>query len=243
MITAVIITLNEEENIAACIQSVVSVCSECIIVDAESTDKTVQIAQQLEAKVYSKKWSGYGEARNYGASLAQNRWILSIDADERLSPELSKKLSLFPQKNNTIYRFNRLTQYCGQWIKHGAWHPEWKSKLYHRHYYKWDDRPVHEDLIPLQGQTKKSKIKGLLLHEAYKTHQEFEKKLDHYALLYSKGKDSKSPLFNLLKQVFSPKYHFLKSFFWKKGFLDGRAGFKIAKAIESYHRKKLAVFS
>ena len=102
---------------------------------------------------------------------------------------------------------------------------------------------MHEDLIPLQGQTKKSKIKGLLLHEAYKTHQEFEKKLDHYALLYSKGKDSKSPLFNLLKQVFSPKYHFLKSFFWKKGFLDGRAGFKIAKAIESYHRKKLAVFS
>jgi len=239
MITAVIITLNEEEKIADCIKSVLPVCNECIIIDAESTDRTVEIAEQLGAKVFIKKWNGYGAARNYGASLAHNSWILSIDADERLSPELSQKLPLFPQQRNTIYRFNRLTKYCGQWIKHGTWHPEWKAKLYHRDFYEWDDRYVHEELIPLQGKTKQAKIKGLLLHEAYDTHEDLERKLQHYAKLSTKGRDKGRVEPSYFKKLFSPKYHFLRSFIWKKGFLDGSAGYRIAKAIESYHRKKL----
>lgn len=241
MISAVIITLNEEDKIVACIESLSSICDECIVIDAESTDQTVQIAQQLGAKVHIHKWEGYGAARNYGASIAQNQWILSIDADERLSPELSKNISHFPQQNNIIYRFNRLTQYCGQWIKHGTWHPEWKEKLYHRDYYQWDDRCVHERIIPLQKQEKFSKLSGLLLHEAYATHEELEYKLEVYARLFVHNRNERQSSTSRIKRFISPKYHFLRSYIWRRGFLDGMAGYKIARAIATYHGKKLDI--
>ena len=239
MITAVIITLNEEKKIADCIYSLSSVCDECIVIDAESTDQTVKIAKQLGAIVHTCKWQGYGAARNYGASIASNSWILSIDADERLDEKLSLSLKLLNKKEDTVYKSNRLTQYCGQWIKYGTWHPEWKEKLYHKNYYQWDDKPVHERLIPFQKQGKTSKLPGLLLHAAYATHKELESKLEAYARIFVQNRKEKKLHISSLKRYFSPMYHFLRSYLWRRGFKDGQAGYKIAKALKTYHRKKL----
>ncbi|MFT4566798.1 MAG: glycosyltransferase involved in cell wall biosynthesis [Saprospiraceae bacterium] len=239
MITAVIITLNEESKIDDCIKSLSSVCDQCIVVDAESTDETVKKAQALKAEVHSIHWVGYGAARNYGASKARNPWILAIDADERLDENLINSLQSVQLEEKTIYRFNRLTRYCGQWIRNGVWHPEWKSKLYHRDFYEWNHRLVHEDLVSSQGRMQFEKLNGKLLHKAYQTHEQLEYRLDKYARLSIEEKVTQNQPSSFFKRFFSPRYHFFRSYLWKKGFLDGRAGLKIAKAIETYHRKKL----
>ena len=239
MISAVIITLNEESKIEDCIKSVSSTCDQVIVIDAESTDETIKKAIALGAEVHSLIWEGYGAARNYGATKSKNSWILSIDADERLDDNLISSMQSVHLQEQTTYKFNRLTRYCGQWIRHGVWHPEWKSKLYHRDNYKWNDSNVHEELVSIKGNRQFDKLSGKLLHEAYETHEELEHKLDRYARLSIEEKVTRDQLSSIYKKLFSPKYHFLKSYLWKGGFLDGQAGFKIAKAFETYHRKKL----
>jgi len=236
-VSCVIITLDESAQIEDCIKSVIDIVDEIIIIDAESSDNTIEKAEALGAKVFVKTWEGYGQARNYGAEQAQHNWILSIDADERISPELADSIKSLQLENNNIYAFNRLTNYCGQWIKHGAWFPEWKARLYHHKQSSWSLNAVHETLMNTSN-NKIKKLKGELLHYAYSSHEELETRLSLYANLLTKERLEKGIHSTWIKRNLSPMFHFIKSYIFKLGFLDGLAGYKIAIAIKDYTRLK-----
>lgn len=238
MISAVIITYNEASKIEECIHSLSSVCDDILIIDAQSTDQTTTLAASLQARVITKSWEGYGAARNYGAQHAYHDWILAIDADERLSPELADNIARLTLEGKQIYTCNRLTRYCGRWIRHGVWHPEWKSKLYQRHSYQWDLRTVHESLISQGRHGQAIRLKGLLLHDAYHTHMELTDRLDKYArMTAAQWKKDKHAPWSMIRYL-APYYHFWKSYIIKMGFLDGHDGYQIARAMALYSKRK-----
>jgi len=226
-ISAVIITKNEATNIARCLESLQKVVAEVIVIDAYSTDNTVKIAQSLGAIVVETEWLGYSQNKNYGNQLAKNDWILSIDADEVLSAELSKTIQNLRLKENTVYSINRLNNYCGQWIKHSNWHPDWNSRLFNKKQVSWKGDFVHEKLtIPTTMKT--VRLEGLLYHYSYQNSADHWERIEKYAQLSAQQlfQDGKKATF--IKLWLSPIARFLRTYFLKRGFLDGRAGWIIS---------------
>ena len=147
-LSATIITLNEEKNIAKAIQSV-SFANEIIVVDSGSSDKTCQIAKDMGAIVYEHPFTCHGQQKNHAESLAKGEWILSIDADEQVSKTLQKSIQIaLSQKDYSLYKVNRLTNYCNRWIYHGGWYPDYLIRLYRKGEAKWSEPPLHEKTHP-----------------------------------------------------------------------------------------------
>ena len=229
-LTAVIITFNEARNIKRCIESLQPVADEIVVVDSFSTDATPSICKGLNVQFHQREWKGYSKQKNYGNGLSSNDWILSIDADEALSEELSKSILKAKAGNQENFSFNRLTNYCGKWIKHSGWYPDTKIRMFNRAKDDWQGE-VHEVLTVKPVSVKK--LKGDLLHYSYNHISDHVKRTDVYSTLgaqelFSKGK--KSSFLNLL---FNPWLKFNRLYFVKLGFLDGMAGFTIA-LITSY---------
>lgn len=225
-ISAVIITLNEERNIERCLLSLQNVADEIIIIDSGSTDKTKEIVEKFNVKFIVQKWLGYGATKNFGHEQASHEYILSIDADEVLSEEL--KASILKEKNNLTqaYSCNRLTNYCGKWIKHSGWYPDVKVRLFPKSIVKWNNSEVHEELDLSKVQIKH--IKGDLLHYSYYSIIQHVEKSVHYGKLAGKNLYDKGKRVNFMKIVFSPYFRFIKDYFLRLGFLDGAQGFFIA---------------
>jgi glycosyltransferase involved in cell wall biosynthesis len=221
-ISAVIITLNEEQYIEQCIRSVQKVADEVILVDSYSTDKTVSIARQLGAKVLQIQWKGYAETKNWGNTQAAYNTILSIDADEILSEELinsiveAKKSGL---KSNTVYSFNRLNNYCGKWMQYAGWYPDIKVRIFNRNEVQWQGE-VHETLVFSQTQQNQW-LKGDLLHYSIKD------KADHIAR-EKKYASLARPYPNQLLAFFTAIAKFVKMYIFKQGFRAGKLGFQLA---------------
>jgi glycosyltransferase involved in cell wall biosynthesis len=226
-ISAIIITKNEEKHISACIHSLRNLVDEIIVIDAFSTDKTKNIAIEQGAKVVQKAWEGYSQNKNYGNTLAQNEWILSIDADEVISAELAQSIQQLELQKNTIYSFNRLNNYCGKWIRHSNWHPDWNIRLFHRQLAKWEGDFVHEKLN-FPKTIKIQRLTGLLYHYSYTDDADHWQRIEKYAQLSAQQllKDGKKA--NFIKLWLSPIARFIKTFFLKKGILDGKAGWTIS---------------
>jgi len=225
-LTAVIITFNEARNIKRCIESLHNVADEIVVVDSFSTDATPSICKGLGAQFYQRKWKGYSLQKNYGNGLAANNLILSIDADEALSDTLKK--SIIEVKTAAIgnnYSFNRLTNYCGKWIKHSGWYPDTKVRIFNRKKDDWQGR-VHEKLT-VNIKTVKL-LKGDLLHYSYYKISEHVAQTDKFASLSAKELQKNGIKKNVLKIVFSPIVKFLKFYVFNLVFLDGKAGWKIA---------------
>ena len=144
-ISAVIITLNEEKNIGRCLQSLKGVVDEIIVVDSGSTDKTQEIVNTYGAKFIVEPFKGYVAQKNFADAQASNDWVLSIDADEAITPELEMSIK-HAKKNNELfaYQVSRLTNYCGKWIKHSGWYPDKKTRLYNKRKGKWVGEQIHE---------------------------------------------------------------------------------------------------
>ena len=136
-ISAVIITRNEAENISRCIESVQKVADEVIVVDAYSEDDTVEICKKLGARIFQKRWEGYSNSKNFGNDKAEHDFILSLDADEVLSDKLVESISIAKRNLTGVYRFNRLTNYCGKWIYYSGWYPDRKVRLFDRRIALW----------------------------------------------------------------------------------------------------------
>jgi glycosyltransferase involved in cell wall biosynthesis len=227
-ITIVIITLNEERNIARCLHSVKDIADEIIIVDSFSTDSTIAIATQFNAKVITRAFTSYADQKNFATQQAANNWILSLDADEALTPGLQQsilQIKKAPQHN--VYQMPRLTNYCGKWIKHCGWYPDRQTRLYDRTKGKWEEKKVHEYWRPGNNAEKKGTLKGDLLHYSFTSISEHLKKIEKYTELAAlaaaeDGKDA-----SLLKIWFSPKWHFFTEYIIKQGFLDGFYGYII----------------
>jgi len=239
-LSTIIITLNEERNIARCIDSISSISDEIIIVDSGSTDRTAAIAGTKNVLFHSTEWKSYGAARNLAAELATHDWVLALDADEAPSDELLASLAMLKtksQKETDAYSFNRLTNYCGHWIKYSGWYPDTKVRLYNKKRTQWDDAIVHEALENIES-LDIHQLAGDLLHYSYYSRKEHKERADKYSKLTAKKFHSANKKAGYLKPYLSMLAKFISMYFLKLGFLDGKAGWDIARISAVSNRLK-----
>lgn len=227
-ITAVIITKNEAENIERCIQSVVKLVDEVLVIDSQSEDDTVTIAKKLGARVVITEWKGYAQTKNYGNSLAANDWILSLDADEALSEELIENIQALTLQNGMIYSMNRLNNFCGEWIYHSGWYPDWKVRIFNRKTTYWVGAFVHEKL-KFTTSIKTIRLSGDLLHYTYKNLDDHWQRIDKYSTLSAEELFAQKKRPSWIKQKGGPIFRFFKTYILQRGFLDGKNGWIISK--------------
>lgn len=228
-LTAVIITLNEERNIERVLNSLVNVADEIIVYDSYSEDRTQEICKQFDVRFIQAQWEGYSKSKNKANQLAENEFILSIDADEALDETLKKSIDKIKKEGlQGIYCMNRLTNYCGKWIRHSGWYPDTKIRIFPKNEVYWKGDWVHEVLHIPEG-IKKTHLEGDLLHYSYYNYKEHQKKADHYSLLTAKKMHEMGKSASLMKPYFSAFARFISMYLFKKGFLDGYKGFKIAQ--------------
>lgn len=238
-LSATIITLNEEDKIRPCLESLVGVADEIVVVDSLSTDKTKSICEEYGVKFIEQKWLGYSEQKNLANRLASHDWILSIDADEVLSDILKTSILKIKETNtpdNHIFSFNRLNNYCGKWIHHSGFYPDKKIRIWNRNIGQWEGI-VHE-VIVFSKNINEIHLKGDLLHYSYSTPEDFEKQVFKFAEMrarhyYDKGRKNAA-----LLSVISPIFFFVKHYFIRLGFLDGKEGFTMCKVAAKATRHK-----
>ena len=225
-ITATIITLNEERNIARAIESL-RCCDEILIIDSGSIDRTVELAQNLGVQVIEAGWLGYAAQKNWAAEQAANDWILSLDADEALSEALEAEIWNLKKSGpqHDAYTMPRLARYLGRWILHSGWYPDRKIRLYHRAKAQWVGEFVHES-VQVDGRL--GHLDSNILHFTCDSLSEHLKTLDKYTTLAAQeiaARRVKVPLYRL---ILDPPWTFLRSYILKRGFLDGHEGLIIA---------------
>lgn len=227
-ISAVIITLNEERNIKRCLESIYKIVDEIVVIDSFSTDKTREICESYNAEFYEQKFLGYSAQKNYGIKKAKYPYILSLDADEALSENLKK--SILSVKSNwkyDAYSFNRLTNYCGKWVRFGGWYPDRKIRLWDSRKGNWGGLKVHEKLI-FSKRVRAKYIKGDLLHYSYYTIDEHVIQANKYSSILAQSYFENGRAIPLLEIIFRPIWRFIRDYIIKLGFLSGLTGLHIA---------------
>ncbi len=239
-ISAVIITKNSGHTLRNCLESLQAVADEIIVVDSGSTDNTLDLASAYGCKIITTSWLGYGPTKNLGHHAASAPFILSMDSDEALTEALQKEILTVKHNLSGLYGFRRLNNYCGKWIKYGAWYPDKKIRLFPKETL-WNDAASHEQLI-LNSKQVPLYFQNPLLHYAYNSKEELKAKTYLYAMLGAAAKKSKgSKVLAFFRMLFSPLFGFIKSYFIKLGFLDGKYGFEISSmnAFGSYLKYKM----
>ena len=228
MISIVLITLNEEENLQRSLPLLKQISSDIVVVDAMSTDRTIEVCRSYGIHVTQRAWEGYASTKNFGASLARNNWILSLDADEVLSDRLLSTLKELRPEEGTLYALDRLTNFCGSWIWHSGWYPDWKIRLYNRNKCHWVGDFVHEELsIPPKATI--VKLEGKLYHYSYTSHQDHLERTERYAELSAKELVEKGKQPQWFQSLLSLSFRFIRTYILKRGFLDGKEGWTISK--------------
>jgi len=231
-LTVTVITHNESANIAAALESV-SWADEIIVVDAHSSDDTVAIARRLATRVEVRDWPGYGPQKNYAASLASNDWILSLDADERVTPALAQEIRALLDAGPPVrgYRVPRLAFYLGRWIRSTDWYPDYQLRLYDRRAGRWNDRRVHES-IELDG------APGLLRHELqhypYRDISHHIVTIDRYTTLAAEEWRAAGRRASAAEILVHTELAFARNYVLRAGFMDGAAGL-IVSTLNSYY--------
>jgi len=230
-ISIVIITLNEEKNIRDCLESV-RWADEIIVVDAMSTDKTVEIAREYANKIYERVWEGYSSTRNFGLSQTRGEWVLFLDADERISEILALEIQQVVKENNTVFRgyhMPRQSYYLGRWIRFGEWNPDLKLRLGRRDNVIWVGK-IHERIL-ING--RHSFLKHSILHYPYRDIGHHYEKFKRYSSLFAEEALEKGQRSSLSKIILKPSLRFFRGYFIRQGFRDGFPGFVIA-AMQAY---------
>lgn len=228
LLTAVIITNNEERNIARCLESIKDVADEIVVVDSGSTDRTEEICNSFNVKFVKQEWLGYSEQKNFANSLASNDWILSIDADEELSEKLKNSISELKNQrlsDDDVFSMNRLTNYCGHWIHHCGWYPDRKIRIWNRKIGSWQGE-IHETIV-FSTEIQEKVLQGDLLHYSFATAQDYENQMFKFAKMrgqhyFMKGKKHAS-----FYMAVSPVFSFIQHYIFHLGFLDGKDGLHI----------------
>ena len=226
-ITALIITYNEAENIGVCIDSVRPVADEILVIDSFSTDTTTPIAEAKGATVICKSFAGFGQQKNEGAAQAAYDYILSIDADERLSKELIDSMLRIKAEKMLApaYSFNRLNHLAAQPIRVCGWYPDISTRLYHRKSAQWTAAAVHEQLV-VNGTTEW--IEGDLLHYSFDDFISIRDKFERYSRLAAVAYKADGQAVNIVKMFISPLFKFAKAYLLQRGFTAGYMGFRIS---------------
>ena len=220
-LSVTIITLNEERRIGKCIKSV-SFADEIVVVDSGSRDRTVEIAKQAGAQVIHQDWLGYGRQKQFAVEQTVNDWVLCLDADEWLSPELSQSIqSVLEHPEFSAYQFPRRNRFMGRWLRHGEGYPDWSLRLFKRDHAHWSEDEVHEKVVP-GGDV--GKISGDLMHESEETLQQYLEKQDRYTTLQAQRLKADGKRGSVIKIVLSPLFRFIKFYFIRLGVLDGLPG-------------------
>lgn len=232
-ISVVIITLNEERNLERCLKSVADVADEIVILDSFSTDKTIEIAKQYNAEVHQEKFAGYVQQRNIANSFAKNDWVLALDADEALTPELANSILKVKQDvQYDAYQFSRLTNYCGKWIKHCGWYPDKKIRLINRTKGAWKGEQVHEYWAMNNDQDVGS-LKGDLLHYSFYTISDHVRQIEKFTEMSARAAVANGKSCSVLKILIVPQWSFFVSYIVRLGILDGYYGYMVCK-LSSY---------
>ena len=236
-LSIILITRNEAANIRACLESV-AWADEIIVVDSGSSDDTVAIAREFTQHVYEHDWPGFGAQKNRALDYATNKWVFSIDADERVTPELRTAIEAVLRKDDdtrSAYRVSRLSSYCGRFMRHSGWHPDHIVRLFRRAAARFSDDLVHERLL-VKGQI--GQLDGELLHYAFDNLEEVLHKVNRYSsagavMLQQRGRSA-----SLGSAVLRGLWSFLRTYILRGGFLDGREGFMLAvsNAEGTYYR-------
>lgn len=228
-ISVVIITYNEEKNIARCIESVKDIADEILVIDSFSTDKTKEISTRYEVRFFEHPFEGYMQQKLWATNQATYDIILSLDADEVISPEL--KSSLLAVKENFEadgYTFNRLTNYLGKWIKHCGWYPDTKLRLWNRKKGNWTGINLHEH-VQLAPDAHVKHLHGDLLHYSYYSIAQHINQFNKFTDIGAQEAFIKNKKASLGIALLKSCWKFMRDYFLKLGFLDGYYGFLICK--------------
>jgi len=250
-ISVVIITLNEERNIGRCIDSVSEIADDIVIVDSYSADRTTEIARSKGARVIEHTFGGHIEQKNYAITQALYPHILSLDADEALSEELIASIrSIKASWRCDGYEMNRLTSYCGKWIRHSGWYPDRKLRLWDSRMGHWGGINPHDKYIMDSGSSI-LRLKGDIFHYSYYSVEDHLKQIDKFSSIAADAYYRRNRKNTFLLMLLSPFAAFLRQYFINLGFLDGHYGFIICRncAYEKrlkykklrgiYHRERL----
>lgn len=227
-LSVVIITFNEEKNIARCLDSVKDIADEIVVVDSFSTDKTEEICRSRGVKFVQHAFPGHIEQKNWALTQSANPHVLSLDADEALDETLKKNIAAVKEDWACDgYEMNRLTNYCGAWIHHCGWYPDRKLRLFDKTKGKWGGINPH-DKYEMPG-AKVCRLKGDILHYSYYTTEDHYKQIEYFTNILAKAMYEKGKKATVFKQYFSPVVKFVKDYFFRLGFLDGYAGWQVCR--------------
>lgn len=237
-ITATIITLNEERNVARSIESL-RCCDEILILDSGSVDRTVELAEKLGVRVIEAGWRGFAGQKNWAAEQARHDWILSLDADEALSESLEAEV--FTLKKNGPrydgYTMPRLARYLGRWILHSGWYPDRKVRLYDRRKARWVGDFVHES-VHVNGRV--GHLESNILHFTCESLSEHVKTMDRYTTLAAQELAARKVKVPLGRLIADPLWTFWKTYLLQRGFQDGFEGLIISYMAAFYTFLKYA---
>jgi len=231
-ISATIITFNEEQNISRCINSLVNIVDEIIVVDSLSTDNTKKICSNFNVKFIEQPFLGYIEQKNFAIQQTTYDFVLSLDADESLSDTLQQSILFIKQKVFIAdsYKMNRCTNFRGKWIKHGTWYPDKKIRLFNKHKAKWAGTNPH-DIIELNTNATCQYIKGDILHYSYNNIEEVVAQANKFTTIQADAMYKKGKRASIINLLVNPFVAFMSGYFFKLGFLEGTNGFILAITI------------
>lgn len=238
-LSVIVLTRNEEENIAECLSGV-AWADEVIVIDSGSTDATMAIAKRFTPLVISLPWKGYGAARNNGIQRATGEWVLWLDADERVPPELADEIRRVVRANDPSvagYSVARRAYFCGKWIRHAGWYPSRVVRLFRKELGRLTESNVHERLL-LKGPT--GELRNDLLHFTDPSLQHYFEKFNTYSTLAAQDMMTAGRKFRIVDIVVRPLYQFLKMYILRLGVLDGIHGFILSTASSAYVFAKYA---
>lgn len=229
-LSVVIITYNEEHNIERCLLSVKDIADEIVVLDSFSTDKTQAICEKHDVKFFQHKFDGHIQQKNRAITYAKNKYVLSLDADEALDETLKKSINRV--KLNFAkdgYYMNRLTNYCGHWVKHCGWYPDTKLRLWDSTKGHWTGINPHDKYELFEGDKNTEHINGDILHYSFNSVNDHYKQVEYFTNISSKAyfdKQKKAPFYKL---IINPIATFLGHYLLNLGFLDGKTGFIICR--------------
>ena len=227
MISIIVITKNEADDIRECLKSI-SWADEIIILDSGSSDDTVKIAREFSKLVYiSQDWQGFGIQKNRALAYATHNWVLSIDADERITPELRTEIqkAIAEPNSNSGFRIPRSSSYCGKFMRHSGWSPDYVVRLFRKDSGKFSEDIVHESLV-INGNI--GTLNYPIRHYAFSDLEEVLDKINRYSSAGATQKLNQGKRSSLGKAVRHGLWAFMRTFFIQAGFLDGREGFMLA---------------
>jgi glycosyltransferase involved in cell wall biosynthesis len=234
-ISTIVITLNEEDNIRRCLESVVPISDEIIVVDSGSTDRTVDMAREYTSQVVHQDWLGYGRQKQFALSLTSNEHVFSIDADEEVSPRLQQEI-LSLQWDHDAYAVPRQVYYLNRWLRH-CWYPGYVIRLFHKDKATFTDDILHERVVPMSHT---ARLQAPLLHYSYRSVSHHLEKMNAFTTLaaqkmYAAGRRPRPH-----QLLLTPGLEFLKMYVLRRGFLDGFPGLIISGLAAAYRLQKYA---